>query len=90
MDIANRKNITPSAKTKQAGKAPRQYKPKILNHYITAKEYTLFFNHLEKVISQKQISAKLEKGALQSIAIRQMQKEIHQLYSEKCLVSNHD
>ena len=77
---------------------PRQFKPKILNPVSRAvslqeefeKEYnTLFFNHLDKVITQNQVSKELEEGVLQAIINQTIQQlsqldkplsEIQQLY----------
>ena len=79
---------------------PRQYKPKILNPVFNTTqlqrefetEYdTLFFHHLNKVMTQNQISVELEKGALQSIVTQTIRhiscldkpkEEIHQLYQQ--------
>ena len=77
---------------------PRQFKPKVLNPVSRAvslqedfeKEYsTLFFNHLDKVITQNQVSKELEEGVLQAIVTHTIQhlsqldkplSEIQQLY----------
>ena len=77
---------------------PRQFKPKVLNPVSRAislqkefeKEYSiLFFNHLEKVITQNQVSKELEEGVLQAIITHTIQHlsqldkpiaEIQQLY----------
>ena len=77
---------------------PRQFKPKVLNPVSRTvslqeefeKEYsTLFFNHLDKVITQNQVSKELEDGALQAIITQTIQhlsqldkplSEIQQLY----------
>lgn len=61
---------------------PRQYRPKILNPVSTAvsekeefeMEYSaLFFKHLDKVMTQNQVSLELEKGALLSIIAQTVQ-----------------
>ncbi|MCG8620912.1 MAG: hypothetical protein MJE68_02770 [Proteobacteria bacterium] len=61
---------------------PRQFKPKVLNPVSRAislqekfeKEYgILFFNHLEKVITQNQVSKELEESVLQAIITHTMQ-----------------
>ena len=66
---------------------PRQFKPKIPNPISRAislqeefyKEYNeLFFTHLDKVITQNQVSREIEEGALQAI-INQTVKELAQL-----------
>ena len=77
---------------------PRQFKPKVLNPVSRAislqeefeKDYsTLFFNHLDKVITQNQVSKELEEGALKAIIAHTIQhlsqldkplSEIQQLY----------
>lgn len=77
---------------------PRQFKPKVVNPVSRAislqeefeKQYsTLFFNHLDKVITQNQVSKELEEGALQAILTQTIQhisqldkpvSEIQQLY----------
>lgn len=66
---------------------PRQFKPKILNPISRAislqeefnKEYNeLFFKHLDKVITQNQVSREIEQGALEAI-INQTARELAQL-----------
>ena len=61
---------------------PRQFKPKVLNPVSRAislqekfeKEYgILFFNHLEKVITQNQVSKELEGSVLQAIITHTIQ-----------------
>lgn len=61
---------------------PRQFKPKVLNpvsraislHEEFEKEYSvLFFNHLDKVIIQNQVSKELEEGVLQAIIANTIQ-----------------
>ena len=66
---------------------PRQFKPKVLNPISRAislqeefnKEYNeLFFKHLDKVITQNQVSREIEEGALRAI-ISQTAQELTQL-----------
>ena len=63
---------------------PRQYKPKILKplsnsrqnilkHEFETEFNTLFLRHLEKVMTQNQVSLELENGALQSIIAQTIQ-----------------
>ena len=89
--LANRNKLEKAIKFHQQIKItreiPRQFKPKILNPISRAislqeefnKEYNeLFFKHLDKVITQNQVSKEIEEGALRAI-ISQTAQELTQL-----------